>query len=89
MGWIRTSHPAKQLHKIAASVETGNPASEKFGKPENSEKSDIEYTENTTPTENTQKHYPIQPRTRTDKDLPFLLADEVRKRNGKEGERLC
>ena len=80
MGWIRISHkPAKSLHELAAHVEV---ESQKEATPE------AEEVESVKPS-NEKDVYPIQPKRVSDKDLPLIGADEVRKQDGKNGRRLC
>jgi len=35
------------------------------------------------------RRYPIQPKRKPDRDLPFIPAAEVHEQDGKNGSRLC
>jgi hypothetical protein len=82
MGWIRIGSPApaKSLHNLAAKVEVEHRRST----PPESDPTDPPYS----PTE-PKDEYPIISKRTTEKDLPFISAGEVKKRDGKEGKRLC
>jgi hypothetical protein len=82
MGWIRIGSPApaKSLHNLAAKVEVEHRrATPTEPDPSNS----------SGPSAEPKDEFPIIPKRILEKDLPFISAGEVKKRDGKEGRRLC
>lgn len=80
MGLFRPGNPAAQLHTLAGKVEVEHIHSEER---KDSEKPDGRHTKM-----ETHHTYPIQPKKTADKDLPFIPASEVQKRDGKDGKQL-
>jgi hypothetical protein len=82
MGWIRVGSPApaKSLHNLAAKVEVEH----RRATPTESD-STISSGTSTEPNDG----FPVISKRTPEKDLPFISAGEVKKRDGKEGRRLC
>ena len=84
MGWMHGAQPAKQLHQLAAAVEKKQHNDHTGVHIEPKEVNEINNN-----AANTNTEYPIQSRHKKDKDLLFISSDETRKRDGKDGSRLC
>lgn len=84
MGWIRTGSGAKQLHSVAAGLDVHRAFAEPVER-----KINVNTTEHATSSSTINETYSILSRKIKDHDLPFINADEVRKHDGKDGNRLC
>jgi hypothetical protein len=79
MGWIRVTSPshAQSVHKIAAKIEVDH-QKESLSRVEHSPEAALQ-----------DDSYPILPKRTIEVDLPLINANDVKKRDGKDGRRLC
>lgn len=82
MPWLHRDCAANELHKVASRVEV-----ERRGSVHQTA------TSRRDSSSNAEGHkpavYPIAPKKTADKDLTYISATEVKKHDGKEGNRLC
>jgi hypothetical protein len=82
MGWIRIGSPApaKSLHNLAAKVEVEH----RRATPTESDR-----INSSGPSTEPKDEFPIISKRILEKNLPFISAGEVKKRDGEDGKRLC